>query len=124
MHVHYLLACVSNALFPVDTSLVTAALNSHGSTILNCHFNRGACSISRYLLLQHALIVSFACYSVCNVQVTAVNTAGYTLLASDDVSVVCDNRYIGKSSLPQTIVSREIFDVYFGVDPTIKVMCQ
>jgi hypothetical protein len=52
-----------------------------------------------------------------------VNTADYKLPASDDVSVVCDNRYIGKSSIPQTIEPREIFDVYFGADPTIKVCC-
>jgi hypothetical protein len=50
-----------------------------------------------------------------------VNTTDYKLLASEGVSVVCDNRYIGKSSLPQTIVPREIFDVYFGADPAIKV---
>jgi hypothetical protein len=54
-------------------------------------------------------------------QATAVNTTDYKLLASEGVSVVCDNRYIGKSSLPQTIVPREIFDVYFGADPAIKV---
>jgi hypothetical protein len=58
-----------------------------------------------------------------HVQVTAVNTADYKLLASEDVSVVCDNRYIGKSSIPQTIVPREIFDVYFGADPELKAMC-
>jgi hypothetical protein len=49
-----------------------------------------------------------------------VNVTDYLLLASDDVSIFFDNRFVTKTAL-RSVSPGESFDVFLGIDPAVKV---
>jgi hypothetical protein len=53
-------------------------------------------------------------------QAKAVNVTDYLLLASDDVSIFFDNRFVTKTAL-RSVSPGESFDVFLDIDPAVKV---
>ncbi|KAG5177473.1 hypothetical protein JKP88DRAFT_347016 [Tribonema minus] len=74
--------------------------------------------VSHYVVpaLEAAANLKVAAY----LKAKVLNTTDYLLLASDDVSIFFDNRFVTKTSL-RTVSPGEGFDVFLGVDPAVKV---